>query len=225
MSEENIAEQEQELEVLQSIYPEELELHSDQHFVITLPLNDLTSSPNPPSVVLEVRYMPDYPSDSLPELKVGSIPNEREEEDDEDEDENKQDDPEFNDSDYRVLEGKLKEVGEENMVVTPERFLAWKAKFDVEMAALRAAEKKAAEEKALGRGARNNTNPKKLTGKELFETNKDLIASDAQYLEEGDVEVDLSQFERVKIRDEEEEEQRLAFSDEEDEGGKKGKKK
>jgi hypothetical protein len=66
--------------------------------------------------------------------------------------------------------------------VTIENFLAWKESFDAEMAALRKPEK---EEKE-----------KKLTGRELFLTDKTLNESDLKFLEEGGevVKVDESLF-------------------------------
>nr|CAG4643545.1 EOG090X0F6V [Ilyocryptus agilis] len=66
--------------------------------------------------------------------------------------------------------------------VTVENFLAWKANFDAEMAALRKPER---EDK-----------DKKLTGRELFILDKSLIDSDLKFLEEGGevVKVDESLF-------------------------------
>ena len=66
--------------------------------------------------------------------------------------------------------------------VTIENFLAWKESFDAEMAALKKPEK---EEKE-----------KKLTGRELFLTDKTLNESDLKFLEEGGevVKVDESLF-------------------------------
>uniref|UniRef100_A0A8D0A428 RWD domain-containing protein 1 n=1 Tax=Sander lucioperca TaxID=283035 RepID=A0A8D0A428_SANLU len=61
-------------------------------------------------------------------------------------------------------------------VVTIENFLAWKAKFELEMAELR--RKRQKEEEQAGKP--------KLTGKQLFETDHNLDTSDIQFLEDSD---------------------------------------
>ncbi|XP_048387911.1 RWD domain-containing protein 1 [Stegostoma tigrinum] len=69
--------------------------------------------------------------------------------------------------------------------VTIENFLTWKAKFDAELAEIR--RKQQREEEQAGKA--------KLTGKQLFETDHNLDTSDIQFLEEGNnVEVDESLF-------------------------------
>ncbi|XP_041044035.1 RWD domain-containing protein 1 isoform X1 [Carcharodon carcharias] len=69
--------------------------------------------------------------------------------------------------------------------VTIENFLSWKAKFDTELAEIR--RKRQKEEEQAGKV--------KLTGKQLFETDHNLDTSDIQFLEEGNnVEVDESLF-------------------------------
>jgi len=72
----------------------------------------------------------------------------------------------------------------EGTCVTIESFLAWQAKFDAEMAALK--QQKVKEETAV----------KKLTGKELFMLNNAMDDSEVKFLEEGGevVEVDESLF-------------------------------
>ncbi|XP_040020225.2 RWD domain-containing protein 1 isoform X2 [Gasterosteus aculeatus] len=74
-------------------------------------------------------------------------------------------------------------------VVTIENFLTWKAKFELEMAVLRS--KKQKEEEQGGK--------LKLTGKQLFETDHNLDTSDIQFLEEtgNNVEVDESLFQDI----------------------------
>ncbi|KAK2902860.1 hypothetical protein QQF64_010275 [Cirrhinus molitorella] len=71
-------------------------------------------------------------------------------------------------------------------VVTIENFLSWKAKFEQEMAELKTKRQK--EEEQSGKG--------KLTGKQLFERDHNLDTSDIQFLEDGgnSVEVDESLF-------------------------------
>ncbi|KAM3123437.1 hypothetical protein CJJ07_003861 [Candidozyma auris] len=78
-------EQQQELEVLQSIYPDELEILSDTHFTITLKLE--TKSDRGHSVILDVTYTPTYPEE-VPKLEVKTVsedlpePSDSEEDDD-----------------------------------------------------------------------------------------------------------------------------------------------
>lgn len=74
-------------------------------------------------------------------------------------------------------------------VVTIENFLAWKAKFELEMFELK--RKKQKEEEQAGKG--------KLTGKQLFETDHNLDTSDIQFLEDtgNNVEVDESLFQDI----------------------------
>uniref|UniRef100_A0A131XI71 RWD domain-containing protein n=1 Tax=Hyalomma excavatum TaxID=257692 RepID=A0A131XI71_9ACAR len=84
--------------------------------------------------------------------------------------------------------------------VTVESFLAWKSKFDAEMAEIRN------RDKTLNASG-------KLTGRELFEKDKNLIDSDLQFMQEGeeDVKVDESLFQELEDLD-------LAELDEPDEG-------
>ena len=56
--------------------------------------------------------------------------------------------------------------------VTVESFLAWKARFDVEMGAKKIQD-------------REDKETRKLTGRELFLTDKTLIESDLKFLEDG----------------------------------------
>ncbi|XP_056332221.1 RWD domain-containing protein 1 [Danio aesculapii] len=74
-------------------------------------------------------------------------------------------------------------------VVTIETFLSWKAKFEAEMTELK--KKRQKEEEQSGK--------KKLTGKQLFETDHNLDTSDIQFLEDGgnSVEVDESLFQEM----------------------------
>ncbi|XP_015228423.1 RWD domain-containing protein 1 [Cyprinodon tularosa] len=84
-------------------------------------------------------------------------------------------------------------VAFQGTVVTIENFLAWKAKFDLEMAEFR--RKKQKEEEQAGK--------LKLTGKQLFETDHNLDTSDIQFLEDGgnNVEVDESLFQDIEDLD------------------------
>ncbi|KAL1416209.1 hypothetical protein MTO96_006469 [Rhipicephalus appendiculatus] len=77
--------------------------------------------------------------------------------------------------------------------VTVESFMAWKSKFDAEMAEIRN------KDKILNASG-------KLTGRELFEKDKNLIDSDLQFMQEGeeDVKVDESLFQELEDLDLEE---------------------
>ncbi|XP_033836775.1 RWD domain-containing protein 1 [Periophthalmus magnuspinnatus] len=78
-------------------------------------------------------------------------------------------------------------------VVTIENFLAWKAKFEMEMTEIR--KKRQKEEEQSGKN--------KLTGKQLFETDHNLDTSDIQFLEDAgnNVEVDESLFQDMEDLD------------------------
>ncbi|XP_020511452.1 RWD domain-containing protein 1 [Labrus bergylta] len=78
-------------------------------------------------------------------------------------------------------------------VVTIENFLAWKARFELEVDELR--KKRQKEEEQGGK--------LKLTGKQLFETDHNLDTSDIQFLEDGgnSVEVDESLFQDIEDLD------------------------
>lgn len=84
-------------------------------------------------------------------------------------------------------------VAFQGTVVTIENFLAWKAKFELEMAEFR--QKKQKEEEQAGKP--------KLTGKQLFERDHNLDTSDIQFLEDAgnNVEVDESLFQDIEDLD------------------------
>lgn len=84
-------------------------------------------------------------------------------------------------------------VAFQGTVVTIENFLAWKATFDLEMCELR--RKKQKEEEQGGKA--------KLTGKQLFERDRNLDTSDIQFLEDAgnNVEVDESLFQDIEDLD------------------------
>lgn len=84
-------------------------------------------------------------------------------------------------------------VAFQGTVVTIENFLLWKAKFEQEVAELRRRKQK--EEEQAGKP--------KLTGKQLFETDHNLDTSDIQFLEEAgnNVEVDESLFQEIEDLD------------------------
>lgn len=62
-----VEEQQQELEVLESIYPDELTKHSDDHFEVRVKLD--TASARVHSLTLIVKYPPEYPQ-QVPDLSI-----------------------------------------------------------------------------------------------------------------------------------------------------------
>ncbi|ORZ16376.1 ubiquitin-conjugating enzyme/RWD-like protein [Absidia repens] len=99
---------------------------------------------------------------------------------------------------------KLEEVEMEKFngtKVTIERFLVWKKGFDKEMEAL--------EDQAKLARAKELKN--KLTGRQQFEQDKTLALSDAKYMEEGDVSVDATQFEREPRKVEEDDDKNAVW--------------
>lgn len=100
--------------------------------------------------------------------------------------------------------------------VTAESFKAWKAKFDKEMALKRQQDE---EEKLRALSPKERDEVKKVahrfTGRQLFERDRNLVAEDDAFIEEGTVSVDASQYDRTTVieNEDEEEQQRLEFSD------------
>jgi len=97
--------------------------------------------------------------------------------------------------------------------VTVESFNAWKSRFDKEVSLRKTREE---EEKLKASTPKEREEFKKLairlTGRQLFERDRNLATSDASLLEEGTISVDVSQYERIMTKKEDEEE-RLEFSD------------
>jgi len=96
--------------------------------------------------------------------------------------------------------------------VTIESFNVWKAKFDRELAAKKAREE---EERLKAMSPKEREEYKKLatrlSGRQLFERDKNLAISDDSLIEEDAVSVDISQFDREAV--EEEEDEHITFSD------------
>lgn len=110
-----VEEQQQELEVLESIYPDELVKHSDTEFDVKIPLD--TSSKRNHTLILSVKYPPEYPN-VLPELELDVEEYDEEEEEDSDEDEDERANKrnlnlpelvEFGPSDIEIILSKLNE--------------------------------------------------------------------------------------------------------------------
>lgn len=99
-----IEEQKQEIEVLKSIYPDELKELSNNEYFIVVALD--TESDNKHKLKLGVKYPEDYP-EVLPDLTL-SVPtfedmyNEEDEEEDDDEEEEYEDDDDINDDGDKI---------------------------------------------------------------------------------------------------------------------------
>ncbi|XP_063613680.1 RWD domain-containing protein 1-like [Penaeus indicus] len=210
-------EQNNEIEALESIYPEEFEIidiEPRHKFRITVksegsdPYDEIQTLPA--TIILNFEYTPTYP-DEPPVMEVIAVENIEEEELDdlrtklnEQCEENLGMVMVFTLVSYSLewltthmegialstkeeLERKKKEQEEidrkkfEGTRVTVETFLAWKAKFDAEMQALRS-EKDREDEKN-----------KKPTGKELFMKDVTLNESDLSFLGEGEGEVTVDE--------------------------------
>ncbi|RIB03788.1 hypothetical protein C2G38_1989349, partial [Gigaspora rosea] len=199
-------EQEQELEVLKSIYPDELEV----------------------VVALRIKYTPTYPEE-IPEMSLEILEGSLEE----NEHDKFYNDLMNMDSIGMAMVFTLlsslkdslttfvierqeqrkqaeedrirKEIEAENAKfqgtrVTIASFLEWKENFEREIA-----EKEKAT-KSLAVLKKEEMKKHKLTGRQLFEQDEALAKSDATFMEEGDVTVDISLFEReLDIESEEEE--------------------
>lgn len=209
-------EQRNELEAIESIYPDSFTVLSEDPISFTITVtSDSGENEETVEVTLKFTYVEKYP-DEPPLWEINSQEN-------------------LEDSDAEVVLTLLKQQAEENLgmvmiftlvtavqeklneivdqiksrreeeklrkereveeaekrafqgtVVTIENFLTWKAKFEQDMAELKS--KKHKEEEQAGKG--------KLTGKQLFETDHNLDTSDIQFLEDGgnSVEVDESLF-------------------------------
>lgn len=98
--------------------------------------------------------------------------------------------------------------------ITVESFKEWKMKFDQDVAMKKAKDE---EEKLRAMTPREREEYRKigtrLTGRQLFERNRNLAHEDDSLMEEGTVSVDISQYDRTKV--EEEEEDHIHFSDDE----------
>ncbi|GAA5900705.1 Gir2p [Sporobolomyces salmoneus] len=225
-----------ELEVLESIFPDELEVLSEDKISIRVePENQ--SETNPYILNLVVTYTPTYP-DELPEMELEVV------------------EGELSSSEETFLLDGLKTSGEESLgmamvytlstqlrelisemfvqrkeriaaedeeryraeeaaiakkregtKVTKESFASWSVKFEKEMQEVR---KKEEQERLKGLPGKEREEAKrflaKLTGRQLFESDSTLVGSDAVFGDEGDVAVDFSQYERRNDDDEDEDE-------------------
>lgn len=234
---------EEELQVLESIYPTELTKLSDRELQIDVEPEDLVEGDDV-RVTLTVAYPESYP-EVLPDLSIE--PHEAC----------------LEESDVESLTSQMKSAGEENLgmamtftlvshlreqlsvlakakvekrkqeekekerlaleeeaartrgtPVTVASFKSWKARFDKELSVAKSREE---EERTKGMTPKEREEYKKITtrlsGRQLFERNKHLATAEDSLVEEGTESVDISQYERQQTIDEEEYESHLEFSD------------
>ncbi|KAI8337367.1 ubiquitin-conjugating enzyme/RWD-like protein [Choanephora cucurbitarum] len=208
-------EQANELEALASIYPDEFTAISEKEFVVSV-FPEEQDEENPRGLSLHVTYTPNYP-DELPEYEIetiqGQIPQTyyakiekavknaaeesigmamiftmvmamKEELDNIVLDVKRAEEAEI--EERKRKEEEAEQAKFNGTKVTVESFLEWKKKFDAEMKAKEAVLQAQREKELKG----------KLTGRQLFEQDKTLALSDAKYMDEGDVSVDASQFDK-----------------------------
>ncbi|KAH7937311.1 hypothetical protein HPB49_010482 [Dermacentor silvarum] len=216
-------EQKNEIEALESIYPSELEtVETDPYHAFTIDVKaDACDQPEDEqtSVKLKFTYVPRYPEEG-PLIEAVEYENIEEEDVEalmtalnEQVQENlgmamiftlvsaatewlnqHTERVKFNKTETLRLQKEKEEEAErvkfEGTRVTVESFLAWKSKFDAEMAEIRN------RDKTLNASG-------KLTGRELFEKDTNLIDSDLQFMQEGeeDVKVDESLFQELEDLD------------------------
>ncbi|KZV97675.1 RWD-domain-containing protein [Exidia glandulosa HHB12029] len=238
----------EEIEILESIYPEELEKISDSELAVRIEPDEPPEDPDDDNLILTLtlRYPDDYPN-TLPEFELEPIEGELTPEEDEKLQTGMREQGEQNigtamtftivswlrdelgaltksraeqrrkeeqEKERRELEAE--EARTKGTPVTPESFAAWRAKFERDMQLKRQREEedrfKNLTPKEREELKKQETRP---TGKQLFEQNRDLAASDAAVVEEGTTSVDVSQYDRSQAREDDQEEEGIAFSDSE----------
>ncbi|KAF9912061.1 hypothetical protein EC991_001007 [Linnemannia zychae] len=214
-------EQANELEALQSIYPDEYEeISSDPGEFTILVIPDEQDGDDTYALKLHVKYTETYP-DTLPEFSIIVEEGELEQEDFDTITQKVTEAGEeaigmgmvfsmasiakdtlseiiVNNKERREREAEEKaqreleeeEKRKEGTKVTVELFTRWKTAFDSEMA----------EKERIEKGLKKE-DPKmqKPTGRQLFERDHSLAKSDATFMEEGDVDVDIALFERELV--------------------------
>ncbi|BGO89899.1 hypothetical protein NBRC10512_003459 [Rhodotorula toruloides] len=226
-----------ELEVLESIFPDELTVLSDERISVRVE-PEVQSERDPHTLNLVVTYTPTYP-DEPPELELEVVEGEVSEEEEEVLLEGLRTTAEDNLGMAMVytLALQLKELIAEMLVkrkeriaredeeryrreeeavaakkrgtpVTKESFAAWASKFESEFAEQRRREE---EERVKALPPKEREEAKrwaaKLTGRQLFEQGKVIDSDAAAFGEEGDVAIDISQYERREGADDEDDDE------------------
>ncbi|KII88544.1 hypothetical protein PLICRDRAFT_161745 [Plicaturopsis crispa FD-325 SS-3] len=216
----------EEYEVLESIYPTELEKISERDIRIDVEPDEVVDGLDELKLSLGVHYPDGYP-DVLPDLSLDAVEGTLE------------------DSERTTLLDELKTMGEDNIgmamtftlvshlrerlaslvqvraeeeartrgtPVTVESFRAWKIKFDKELAAIKAREE---EERFKGLSPKEREEIKRIatrpSGRQLFE--RDTTLEEDNLMEEGTVSVDFSQYERNRNSGSDDEDEGITFSD------------
>ncbi|GAA6034309.1 hypothetical protein JCM8097_003837 [Rhodosporidiobolus ruineniae] len=226
-----------ELEVLESIFPDELEVLSEDQLSIRVE-PEVQSDHDPYVLNLLITYTPTYP-DEPPEMALEVLEGEVNDEEEQFMLDGLRQGAEESLGMAMVftLASQLKELLAEMLVkrkeriaredderfraeeeaiaakkrgtpVTRESFAAWSAKFEAELAAQR---KKEDEERIKALPPREREEARryysKLTGRQQFEQDAKLAFADSGLVDEGDVALDISQYERhAEDADEDEEE-------------------
>ncbi|KAL0946924.1 hypothetical protein HGRIS_013085 [Hohenbuehelia grisea] len=231
----------EEFEVLEAIYPTELSKLSDNDIEIQTEPDDPIEGADPLALQLKVHYPDGYP-DVLPELALEVLEGEFEDSEIDAlitdlltvGEENigmamtftlvshlreqlsvliraRAEKKERDEREKERLAIEAEEARTRGTPVTVESFKAWKTKFDKEMALKKTRDEedklKALTAKEREEWKRMNT---RLSGRQLFERNRNL--EEDSLMEEGTVSVDISQYDRTQV-EEEEEEERVTFSD------------
>ncbi|KAJ2802861.1 Protein gir2 [Coemansia guatemalensis] len=236
-------EQNNEIEILQSIYPSEFTEHStDPHkFSLKIPIEE--EDIRPCTLILGVEYTAHYP-DELPEFTIELV-------DDDTLPAAGETDAVLESKDLTDIHSKLQTMYESNLgmamvfgmatdlkeiagqlladktkelkrqkdarlqkeieadrakfvgtLVTRENFLQWKERFQAEMALKNATLADSSAEDSKSSAARRLGTKAaaggRLTGRQLFEQDKSLAASDSSYFADGDASVDTREFARAK---------------------------
>ncbi|KAH9043258.1 RWD-domain-containing protein [Lactarius pseudohatsudake] len=223
----------EEFEVLESIYADELVKLSEKDIRIDIEPDSLDDGEDSLKLAMTVHYTDSYP-DELPELSLQLIDGEVDEDDIRALLANARAVGQENigmamtftiisqlreqlSSFIRTRSERREKEEEEARTrgtpVTVKSFTEWKIKFDKEVSLRKM---RTEEEKSKIMTAKEREEYKKiaarLTGRQLFERDKNLATSDTSLLEEGTVSVDISQYERVTDK-EDDEEDLLEFSD------------
>ncbi|KAJ1917035.1 rwd domain-containing protein [Mycoemilia scoparia] len=224
-----LEEQKNEIEVLESIYSDELKiLATEPYHRFSVKVEAEENTPNPCAVEIEFTYTPNYP-DELPSYNLQNSEDTK--------------DFELDSKELNKLRSGISSIAQESLgmvmiftilstvkeeltqilmdradakrkeidaikqaeleqerqkfvgtKVTKESFLAWREKFDKEMEEMKRAQSGGNKDEAKKKSS--SAGGSKLTGRELFEHDKTLVASDNAYFKEGDVSVDVSLFEK-----------------------------
>ncbi|KZT50814.1 RWD-domain-containing protein [Calocera cornea HHB12733] len=226
----------EEFEVLESIFPEELERISHTELKIRVE-SDAPSSSDPLTLSLHVKYPPTYPSE-IPELSLEELEGELTELERETlldglrlagEDslgmamvftlvthlqsamsaliQGRAEELQAREAEKARIEAEAEAHRARGTAVTADSFAAWKEQFNAEM---RRRMEREEEDKMRGMTPKEREefrrSKTKLTGRQLFERDRNLAKEDEALGEEGAESVDISKYDRTEPREADEEE-------------------